>query len=273
MPGSARSPSMNSMASRPARLARLPVMKLSTPRTDSPRASRAAAMERPMNPAAPVTTILGQVRSPGKEWRGSIDGPHELGYYCNPASPLPGLRIFGSGRVQRIRFSIRSSFDHDSFSSQIWLSRRVFPLTERLLFLALAAASVYGFWRRFGPILSKILQSKKDPDFHLFPIGRRVRDFVWEVMLQAKVIRERPLAGVAHALVFWAFCAFALVTLNHCATIFGLGFLDPAGRVGRFYFYFAAVFAVACAVGISGCSCGDLWCGPSGWAKFPGSRD
>jgi hypothetical protein len=103
-----------------------------------------------------------------------------------------------------------------------------FSMGEKLLFAALAAASAFGFWRRFGPVLSKILHSKKDPEFHLAPIGRRVWDFVWEVMLQAKVIRERPAAGVAHALVFWAFCAFALVTLNHCATIFGFGFLDPA---------------------------------------------
>ena len=123
---------------------------------------------------------------------------------------------------------------------------------EKLLFAALAVLSILGFWRRFGPILGKILQSKKDPDFHLFPIGRRVRDFVWEVLLQGKVIRERPLAGVAHALVFWAFCAFALVTLNHCATMFGLGFLDPSGRVGQLYFDFAALFAAACAVGIFG---------------------
>jgi Fe-S oxidoreductase len=125
-----------------------------------------------------------------------------------------------------------------------------FFIWERLLFAALAVLSLVGFWLRFGPILGKILQSKKDPGFHLFPIGRHARDFVWEVMFQAKVIRERPLAGVAHALVFWAFCAFALVTLNHCATIFGLGFLDPAGRVGRLYFDFAALFAVACAAGI-----------------------
>jgi Fe-S oxidoreductase len=127
-----------------------------------------------------------------------------------------------------------------------------FSIGEKLLFIVLAAASTYGFWRRFGPILGKILHSKKDPDFHLTPLGKRVWDFVWEVMLQAKVIRERPLAGIAHALVFWAFCAFALVTLNHCATILGVGFLDPAGRVGRVYFYFAAAFAVACAVGIFG---------------------
>jgi Fe-S oxidoreductase len=127
-----------------------------------------------------------------------------------------------------------------------------FSTLERSLFAALAAASLFGFWRRFGPILGKILQSKKDPDFHLFPIGRRVRDFVWEVLCQAKVIRERPLVGAAHALVFWAFCAFALVTLNHCATIFGLGFLDPAEHVGRVFFALAAIFAVACAVGILG---------------------
>jgi len=129
---------------------------------------------------------------------------------------------------------------------------RHFSILEELLFAALAAVSAYGFWRRFGPILNRILQSKKDADFHFFPIGGRVRDFVWEVVFQAKVIRERPLVGVAHALVFWAFCAFALVTLNHCATVFGIGFLDPAGRVGRWYFYFAGIFAVACAAGIAG---------------------
>jgi len=129
---------------------------------------------------------------------------------------------------------------------------RHFALWERAMFVALAAASVYGFWRRFGPILSRILESKKDPDFHLSPLAKRVRDFVWEVLLQAKVIHERPLAGLAHALVFWAFCAFALVTLNHCAVILGVGFLDPAGRVGRIYFAFAALFAIACAAGILG---------------------
>ncbi len=127
-----------------------------------------------------------------------------------------------------------------------------FSTWERALFGALVVASGALFWRRFGPILNRILTSKKDPDFHLFPIGKRVWDFVWEVMCQAKVIRQRPLPGLAHALVFWGFCAFALVTLNHCAVGFGFGFLDPGGPVGRIYFYSAAVFAVACAVGILG---------------------
>ncbi|HEY1903207.1 MAG TPA: (Fe-S)-binding protein [Terracidiphilus sp.] len=116
----------------------------------------------------------------------------------------------------------------------------------------MAIASAYLFWRRFGVVLNKILKSKKDPNFHLFPIAKRVWDFFWEVLCQAKVIRERPLPGLAHAFVFWAFLAFALVTLNHCAVGFGIGFLNPAGPFGRFYYYFAAAFALACAVGISG---------------------
>jgi Fe-S oxidoreductase len=125
-----------------------------------------------------------------------------------------------------------------------------FSLAEKLLFTALTIASAWAFWLRFGVVLNKILKSKKDPGFHLFPIAKRVRDFVWEVLFQAKVIRERPLAGLSHAFVFWAFCAFALVTLNHAADAFGIPFLDPAGPVSRFYFYFAAVFAAACAIGI-----------------------
>jgi Fe-S oxidoreductase len=127
-----------------------------------------------------------------------------------------------------------------------------FSLIEKLLFAALAISSGYLFWRRFGVVLNKILKSKKDPNFHLFPIARRIWDFFWEVLCQAKVIRERPLPGFAHALVFWAFLAFAMVTLNHCAVGLGLRFLSPDGPVARWYFYFAAVFALACAVGILG---------------------
>jgi len=127
-----------------------------------------------------------------------------------------------------------------------------FSLIEKLLLVALVLASTTGFWLRFRVVLRKILQSKPDPGFHLFPIGRRVWDFVWEVALQAKVIRQRPLPGLAHAFVFWGFCAFVLVTLNHFASGLGLGFLDPTGLFGRFYFYFAAAFALACAAGILG---------------------
>jgi len=127
-----------------------------------------------------------------------------------------------------------------------------FATWEKLLLLALILASAILFFRRFAPILNRILKSKKDPNFSLAPIGKRIWDFFWEVLCQAKVIRERPLPGLAHAFVFWGFCAFALVTLNHFAVGFGVGFLDPAGFFGRFYSYFAATFAAACAIGIFG---------------------
>jgi Fe-S oxidoreductase len=142
-----------------------------------------------------------------------------------------------------------------SFSSSalpILAEPQHFSLVEKLLFAAMVVASGYGFWRRFGLVLDKILKSKKDANFRLFPLGKRVWDFFWEVLCQAKVIRERPLPGLAHAAVFWAFLAFALVTLNHCATGLGVGFLSPEGVIGRWYFYVAAAFALFCAVGIAG---------------------
>ena len=90
-----------------------------------------------------------------------------------------------------------------------------FSIAEKLLLAVLIIASGALFWRRFGRVLDRILKSKKDPDFHLGTIGRRVWDFFSEVLCQSKVIRQRPLPGLAHAFVFWGFCAFALVTLNH----------------------------------------------------------
>ncbi len=127
-----------------------------------------------------------------------------------------------------------------------------FSLPERVLLLALLAAAVYGFWWRFGKVVRTIQQAKPDADFALQPVGKRIWDFIWEVMLQAKVIRQRPWPGLAHAFVFWGFCAFALVTLNHLATGFGVPFLSRGSWFGAFYFDFAAVFAVAVAVSIAG---------------------
>jgi Fe-S oxidoreductase len=125
-----------------------------------------------------------------------------------------------------------------------------FSPIEKMLVLALAVASGWGFWRRFNFVLKRILSSKPDPGFHLTHVGKRLWDFFWEVLCQAKVIRERPLPGIAHALVFWTFCAFVLVTLNHCAVGLGIGFLSPGGAFGHFYYGVAALFALACAVSI-----------------------
>lgn len=124
---------------------------------------------------------------------------------------------------------------------------------ETTLFLIAALSSAVLFWLRFRSVLRAILGSKPDPGFRLAPLGPRVRKFVLEVLCQAKVIRHRPWAGIAHALVFWGFCAFALVTLNHLAQGVGAGFLDlHEGVFGRAYGMAAALFAVAVSVSITG---------------------
>jgi Fe-S oxidoreductase len=127
-----------------------------------------------------------------------------------------------------------------------------FTWIESLLLLMLTAASLYLFWRRFGRVVAIIRASRSDPDFHLRHIPRRIRMFVEEVLLQAKVIRHRPLPGLAHAFVFWGFCAFALITINHFAAGLNLPFLSPEGAFSRVYFWLAALFAIAVAVSITG---------------------
>src|SRR5512143_3460678 len=123
-----------------------------------------------------------------------------------------------------------------------------FSATEKSLLAVLLAASLAGFGYRFAPVLARMRAARPDACFSLLPVGPRVRELLWEVMLQAKVIRQRPLPGLAHAFVFWGFCAFALVTVNHVAMGFGTRFLTPGG----FYFQLAAVFAVLVAMSISG---------------------
>lgn len=116
--------------------------------------------------------------------------------------------------------------------------------------LVVAALTVSGalFWRRFGPVVANIRAAKPEPGFSLHPIGKRAWDFIYEVLLQSKVIKERPLPGLAHAFVFWGFLAFAVVTLNHFAAGFGIGFLSE----DSVYFYVAGAFAALVTVSITG---------------------
>jgi Fe-S oxidoreductase len=123
---------------------------------------------------------------------------------------------------------------------------------ERLILIALICLSAGLFGARLRKVLDALRRARPTPDFTLAPLGPRIRQFFWEVGLQGKVIRQRPLPGLAHAFVFWGFCAFAPITLNHLATPFGLRFLSETGGFGRAYFGFVAVWAVAVAISIAG---------------------
>ncbi len=133
---------------------------------------------------------------------------------------------------------------------QLFMLNPTWP--EILIFLILLAASASGFWMSFGKTWKAIIGSKKDPDFTLDPLGKRTWDFFWEVICQAKVIQQRPLPGLAHAFVFWGFCAFGLITVNHFAAGVGFPFLEHLGVLGEVYRYLAAAFAVSVAISIVG---------------------
>ena len=69
--------------------------------------------------------------------------------------------------------------------------------------------------------------AKPDADFQLAPVGKRVSDFIWEVMLQGKVIRQRPLPGLAHAFVV---CSGDAEVVGAALEAFGV---EPAERAFR----------------------------------------
>ncbi len=88
------------------------------------------------------------------------------------------------------------------------------------------------------------------PDtFSLDRLGFRAGRFLVDVLLQRKTIRERPVAGLMHAFVFWGFIAFAGYTLAEF--LYGLGIVDLT-RTGWFHAYHVALapFATAVLVGI-----------------------
>jgi Fe-S oxidoreductase len=85
--------------------------------------------------------------------------------------------------------------------------------------------------------------------FSIDQLGFRVQRFLLDVLLQRKTIVERPLAGVAHALVFWGFLAFGGYTAVEFLQ--GLGILDLTHTAWFDRYRFAlAVFAVAVLAGI-----------------------
>jgi Fe-S oxidoreductase len=85
--------------------------------------------------------------------------------------------------------------------------------------------------------------------FSVDDLGFRVTRFVTDVLLQRQTIKERPVAGLMHAFVFWGFLAFGGYTAVEFAH--GLGIIDLT-RAGWFSAYRMALtpFAIAVLTGI-----------------------
>src|SRR5262249_3013364 len=121
-------------------------------------------------------------------------------------------------------------------------------MPSRILFSLLALASLWSFSRTLYRRFHHRIQST--PPLRYDRLGERLWRAFAEVMLQTRVIRDRPLVGILHALVMWGFLVFAWVSVEHMAL--GIRGLDRAAPERTWYSTFAAVWAVAVLAGILG---------------------
>jgi Fe-S oxidoreductase len=117
----------------------------------------------------------------------------------------------------------------------------------RLLFVVFVAL----FVTQIATRLRLILSAKNN--FSIEGLGGRIARFVSEVVFQSKVIAGRPVAGVAHAFVFWGFVMFGGFT----TALFLRGLAGPDSALDvtqepwfRAYSLVVVPFAVAVLVGI-----------------------
>ncbi|MDP2360220.1 MAG: (Fe-S)-binding protein [bacterium] len=122
-------------------------------------------------------------------------------------------------------------------------------LLKGLFFTALTLLAAWLFWRELSRRLAALRRARG-------PLPRDRPERRWarvlrEVLFQTKVIRHRPLPGLAHALLVWAFGAYFLETLDHLSRIWQpRGFLPDQGLFHVLFHGLVAVFAWAAAAGI-----------------------
>ena len=118
------------------------------------------------------------------------------------------------------------------------------------VFIVIASVSVWLFFQTVNRRLFSVLPKHGDlPHDHIFK--RLWRVFV-EVILQYRVVRDRPVVGILHAFILWGFLAFGWISANHM--LLGMRGLDKASGERSWYGAFVAVWAVAVLVGIIGLS-------------------
>ena len=118
------------------------------------------------------------------------------------------------------------------------------------VFIVIASVSVWLFFQTVNRRLFSVFPKHGDlPHDHIFK--RLWRVFV-EVILQYRVVRDRPVVGILHAFILWGFLAFGWISANHM--LLGMRGLDKASGERSWYGAFVAVWAVAVLVGIIGLS-------------------
>jgi len=114
------------------------------------------------------------------------------------------------------------------------------------VFLALAVGSIWIFCRALYVRL--IVHFPRPWEIPSGQVGKRLWRVFSEVLLQSRVMRDRPVAGFFHALVFWGFIAFGYVSAKHLSL--GIVGFEHADIGSGFYAAFVAMWAIAVLVGI-----------------------
>jgi Fe-S oxidoreductase len=120
----------------------------------------------------------------------------------------------------------------------------------RAIFVALCVASLWLFLKTLNRRLFLVFPPHGDLPHDNIP-KRLWRVFI-EVLLQYRVVRDRPVVGILHAAVLWGFLVFAWVSAQHL--LLGLRGLSRATAARSWYGTFAAVWALAVLVAMIGLS-------------------
>ena len=121
---------------------------------------------------------------------------------------------------------------------------------ERAIFIAICLGSIWSFFKTVDRRLFSLFPKHGDLPHDNIP-KRLWRVFV-EVILQYRVVRDRPVVGILHAAVLWGFFAFAWVSAQHF--FMGLRGLSRVTETRNWYGAFVAVWAVAVLVAMIGLS-------------------
>jgi Fe-S oxidoreductase len=120
----------------------------------------------------------------------------------------------------------------------------------RAIFVALCLGSVWLFLKTLHRRLFSVFPKHGDLPHDNIP-KRLWRVFI-EVLLQYRVVRDRPVVGILHAVVMWGFIAFAWVSAQHF--LLGLRGLSRATGTRSGYGAFVAVWALAVLLAMLGLS-------------------
>jgi Fe-S oxidoreductase len=121
---------------------------------------------------------------------------------------------------------------------------------SRAIFIALCIGSVWLFLKTLNRRIFSVFPNHGELPHDNIP-KRLWRVFV-EVVLQYRVVRDRPIVGILHAFVVWGFLAFAWVSAQHF--LLGIRGFSKATVTRSWYGMFVAVWAFAVLVAMIGLS-------------------